>query len=259
MSSAQLFSLQGKVALVTGGATGIGRFYTAALAGAGAQVAAADINSEAVAAAEVELGRQFPGQVMGIEVDVGIRQRVRDMVAAVEQRWGHLDILVNNAGLLAALPQREAFWEIPDEEWDRVMAVNVRSMFFCVTEALPLMRRNNWGRIINIASGLAFKGNPILMHYAASKSAVVGLTRSMATALGPMGINVNAIAPGGTASPTLMAARPGMDRNATVGQRIIKRVEVPEDLIGTLLYLASPASDFVTGQTVAVDGGSVLH
>src|SRR5262249_18725448 len=137
-----------------------------------------------------------------------------------------------------------------------------RGIYICTTESLPLMEREGGGRVINIASGLAFKGSPALMHYAASKGAVVNLTRSMATALGSKGINVNALAPGRTASPAGIEARggttDGMSERAAQ-QRILKRIEVPEDLIGTMLYLASPASGFMTGQTLVVDGGSYLH
>ncbi len=254
-----LFSLDGKVAVVTGGAKGIGRFYSEALLNAGAKVVAADIDPAAVKAAGAELDKLCPERVLAIEMDVTDTPSIRSMVRAVDERWGRLDILVNNAAFFSAIPTRPSPWEIPDEEWDRVMMVNTRGIFSCTREALPLMRRGGGGRVINVASGLAFKGSPYLMHYAASKGAVVNMTRSMAAALGDAGITVNAIAPGGTASPTLLAARPNFNANATVQTRILKRVEVPEDLLGTLIYLASPASEFITGQTIVVDGGSYLH
>ncbi len=257
-----LFSLQGKVALVTGGAKGIGRFYSEALAQAEASVVIADIDGDAVKEATADLEKEYRGRILGAKLDVTSRDSVRGVMKSVESRWGRLDILVNNAAYFATLPFRDNFWEIPDDEWDLVMAVNVRGIFICITEALPLLRRDGWGRIINIASSLAFKGSPILTHYATSKTAVVGLTRSIAPSLGPLGITVNAIAPGGTASATLAAARPSMlslENNTTIVGRAIKRIEVPEDLVGTLLYLASSASGFVTGQTIVVDGGNYLH
>ena len=256
-----LFGLDGRVAVVTGGAKGIGMFYSEALAGAGARVVVADIDPQAVAETTDRLSEQFPDHILGVNLDVTSRDSVSAMVAQIDLRWGRLDILVNNAGLYAALEPRKDPWSVPEDEFDRVMAVNVRGMYICTVESLPLMERNGWGRVINIASGLAFKGSPALMHYAASKGAVVNLTRSMATTLGEKGINVNALAPGGTASPTVLAARGGAGgmSERTAQQRLIKRVEVPEDLIGTLLYLSSPASGFLTGQTIVVDGGTYLH
>jgi NAD(P)-dependent dehydrogenase (short-subunit alcohol dehydrogenase family) len=260
MTSLDLFKLDGKTAVVTGGSKGIGLYYSEALVQAGARVVVADIDPKAVEETCARLGREKPDSVLGVDLDVTRRDSVRAMIRRVEERWGRLDILVNNAGLFAVLPMRDDPWGIPDEEWDRVMTVNIRGIYACTAEALPLMRRNPWGRVINISSGLAFKGSAPLIHYAASKGAVVNLTRSMARALGNTGITVNSLAPGATASPTLLAIRP--DGDAT-GQgrpsRIIERTEIPEDLIGALLFLASPASDFMTGQTIVVDGGSYLH
>jgi len=256
----ELFGLDGRVAVVTGGAKGIGMFYSEALAGAGARVVVADIDAAAVAETSSRLTEEFPGQILGIDLDVSSRDSIREMVQQVDARWGRLDILVNNAAIFSVLQPKETPWLIPEDEFDQVMAVNVRGMYVCTVEALPLMERNGWGRVINISSGLAFKGAPQQMHYAASKGAVVNLTRSMATALGAKGITVNSLAPGGTASPTVLANHPDAPRMSerTERERIIKRVEVPEDLLGTLLYLASPASAFVTGQTLMVDGGTYL-
>jgi NAD(P)-dependent dehydrogenase (short-subunit alcohol dehydrogenase family) len=260
----ELFGLDGRVAIVTGGAKGIGMFYSEALADAGANVVVADVDSQAVAETTDRLNESYPDRILGVNLDVTERESVRAMIQQVDQRWGRLDILVNNAGLYAVLKPKETPWLIPEDEFDQVMTVNVRGMYVCTVESIPLMEKNGWGRVINVASGLAFKGSPQLMHYAASKGAVVNLTRSMATALGEKGINVNAIAPGGTASPTVIAARGGIGTASgmserTAQQRIIKRVEVPEDLVGTLLYLSSPASGFLTGQTIVVDGGTYLH
>jgi NAD(P)-dependent dehydrogenase (short-subunit alcohol dehydrogenase family) len=260
----ELFGLGGRVAIVTGGAKGIGMFYSEALADAGANVVVADIDPKAVAQTADRLNESYPDRILGVELDVASRDSIRSMVQQVDERWGRLDVLVNNAALFSVLEARQNPWEIPEEEFDQVMAVNVRSIYVCTVESIPLMERNGGGHVINVASGLAFKGSPALMHYAASKGAVVNLTRSMATALGEKGITVNAIAPGGTASPTVIAARemrgnPGVVSERSAQQRILKRVEVPEDLVGTLLYLSSPASGFLTGQTIVVDGGSYLH
>jgi NAD(P)-dependent dehydrogenase (short-subunit alcohol dehydrogenase family) len=261
MGALDLFRLDGRVAIVTGGAKGIGLFYSEALAEVGASVVIADIDQKAAGEAASRLGEEHPGRILGVELDVASRESIQAMVDKVDTQWGRLDILVNNAAVFSVLPQRPSAWEIPDEEWDRVMAVNVRGIYACAELCLPLMKRDEYGRVINVASGLAFKGSPGLIHYAASKGAVVNLTRSMATQLGPEGITVNAIAPGATDSPTVLEARAaqGRTRPSEPPPRILRRHEVPEDLIGTLIYLASPASAFVTGQTLVVDGGSYLH
>ena len=271
MTANDLFRLDNKVSIVTGGAKGIGMFYSDALAGAGSRVVVADIDAAAVRETSARLSEEYPGRILGIGLDVTSPPSIDAMIDEVRQTWGRLDILVNNAALFAALPPRESPWDIPDAEFDTVMATNIRGVYACTRAALPLMT-GGWGRIINIASGLAFKGASSMMHYAASKGAVVNLTRSMAPLLGKDGITVNAIAPGGTDSPTVLAFRaqraaPGpqapASRTATPGpqgaRRSIDRTEVPEDLIGTLLYLASPASDFVTGQTIVVDGGTYFN
>lgn len=191
-------------------------------------------------------------------MDVTSRESVRGMIQRIEEKWGHLDILKNNAGLFAALPQRQSAWEVPDEEFDRVMAANVRGIYCCVVESLPLMRKGNWGRIINIASGLSFSGFPQLDTLCRLERRCGQSDPQHGHLSGQTGITVNAIA----RAPLQVKHcwRPGQTTIQRVAQsRIIKRVEVPEGLVGTLLFLASPASDFMTGQTIVVDGGSVLH
>lgn len=288
MSSLDLFRMDDKVAVVTGGAKGIGMFYSAGLAEAGANVVVADVDPKAVSETSARLMEEHPGRILGVTIDVTKRETLEDMVKQIDARWGKINIVVNNAGLYATLQSRRSPWGIPDEEFDRVMAVNIRGIYACTEVCLPLMEKEGWGRVINIASGLAFKGSAGLAHYAATKGAVVNLTRSMAPALGPLGITVNALAPGGTESPTVLEARqaraaeaaaagqpapPAPGRGSGDGQpaqrrgggglgsaqRILDRTEVPEDLVGTLIYLSSPASDFVTGQTIVVDGGTYFN
>jgi NAD(P)-dependent dehydrogenase (short-subunit alcohol dehydrogenase family) len=274
---ADLFSLNGRVAVVTGGAKGIGVSYSEALAGAGARVVVADIDATAVAETTSRLSEHYPGAILPVVLDVTVQASLATMVSTIRSEWDQVDILVNNAALFANIPAHDSPWDISDDEFDRVMQVNVRSIYTCTRACLPLLEGRGWGRVINVASGLAFKGAPNgMMHYAASKAAVVNLTRSMAALLSPGGITVNSIAPGSTDSPTVLEVRAVRSSQSSTASerdgrarrrygglagapRIIDRTELPQDLVGTLLYLASPASDFLTGQTIVVDGGTYLH
>jgi NAD(P)-dependent dehydrogenase (short-subunit alcohol dehydrogenase family) len=167
--------------------------------------------------------------------------------------------LVNNAAVFARLYQKP-FEDISTEEFDKALAVNVRGPFECVKALAPVMRAQGYGKIINIASGTAFKGTAGMMHYVASKGAVISMTRSMANELGKDGINVNCIAPGLVMTDAIMA-RDGMEefRQASAQGRFLKKLQTPEDLTGTLVFLASPASDFIAGQIIVVDGGAAMH
>ncbi len=264
-----LFRLDGRVAVGTGGAKGIGMYYSEALLQAGASVVVADIDAASVRDTTSRLSEEFPGRALGAELDVNHRESIDAMVRDAMERWGRLDILVNNAALFSAIPPRESAWGISDDEWDRVLSTNIRGIYACTEACAPSMADTGEGRVINISSGLAFKGSTALIHYAASKAAVVNLTRSLAVALGPRKITVNSLAPGATNSDTVLEARaaraaaggppPGPVGRRGDQNRILDRVELPADLLGTLIYLASPASEFVTGQTIVVDGGSYLH
>jgi NAD(P)-dependent dehydrogenase (short-subunit alcohol dehydrogenase family) len=248
--------LENAVAIVTGGAYSIGRVFTEALAGAGANVVIADIRDGAAVASGI--GKAHRVEAIYVRTDVSRQDDVEALAAAVRKRFGHADILVNNAALFAELPKVD-FRQIPVETFDRVMAVNVRGPFLMAQHIVPLMKPKGRGKIINIASGTAYKGQRNLAAYVTSKGAVVSMTKALARDLGPERINVNSIAPGFTESASVNDnPHQKVNSDNTVRSRAIQRPQVPEDLIGALLFLASPASDFVTGQTIAVDGGSVM-
>jgi NAD(P)-dependent dehydrogenase (short-subunit alcohol dehydrogenase family) len=247
----------GRVAIVTGAAQGIGAQYAVALASEGAAVVLADVLDArpVVAAIEAKGGSAF-----FIETDVTHSESVSRMVSVAVDRFGAVDVLVNNAALFGKLSLKP-FEEITSEEWDRMMAVNVRGSFECVKAVVPVMRKKRYGKIINIASGTVFKGAPMMLHYVTSKGAIIAMTRSLARELGDDGIRVNTLAPGLVMSANVLnnPAWKGAALHNNVASRALKREATPEDMCGTLIYLCSRDSDFVTGQVIVVDGGSVTH
>jgi len=248
--------LAGKVALVTGAAQGIGRAYALALAQEGARVCASDVVAPTETVAAI---REAGGEAVGHRVDVTDQVLVDAMVADALATFGRIDVLVNNAALFATLKMK-SFLELDPGEWDRVMAVNVRGTWQVTKAVAPVMARTGGGSIVNISSGTVFKGSPFLAHYVASKGAVVALTRALARELGDSKVRVNALAPGLVMSQGVQD-HPGWNEaaKAIVASRSLKRDSRPEDMVGALLYLASDDSAFVTGQTLVVDGGSVMH
>ena len=249
--------LSGRVAIVTGSAQGIGSRYAQALASEGAAVVCADIIDASII---VDSIKSRGGRAIKALLDVTSTESARQMAELAFNTFGRIDILVNNAGLFTNLAL-QPFEEISSSEWDKVMAVNVRGPFECAKAVLPFMRNQSYGKIVNIASGTVFKGAPMLLHYVSSKGAVVAMTRSMARELGDYGIRVNTLAPGLTASENTLSnpAWQGAVSANNIASRAIKREVVPEDLCGSLIYLVSQDSDFVTGQVIVVDGGSVMH
>jgi NAD(P)-dependent dehydrogenase (short-subunit alcohol dehydrogenase family) len=246
-------TLEGKIAIVTGAAQGIGNAIARGLAEEGARIVVADLQRAD------QVAREFRDGV-GVEVDVANEAAVERMVDDVVERCGGIDILVNNAGLYASLAMRP-FTEIPADEWRRVMDVNVLSMFLTCRSVVPRMRERGGGKIVNISSGTPFRGVPFVLHYVTSKGAIVAFTRALARELGKDGIHVNCVAPGFTMStgvqehPEVVQAL----RDVSVAARTIQRDQQPEDIVGAVVFLCTPAADFITGQTMVIDGGQYFH
>lgn len=248
--------LDGRVAIITGAAQGIGAAYAKALAGEGARVALSDIQDASTAAKDIE--DSFQGaETLVLKTDVSDEASTEAMVADTVARFGKLDILISNAAMFASISHKP-FFEIPVAEWDQMMAVNVRGPWLCAKAAVPEMRKNGYGKIVNIASGTLFKGVPDILHYVTSKGAVLAMTRSMSREVGGDGICVNTLAPGLTMSEGVLGSEEFMSgRDANLASRALKRYQEPEDLTGAMLFLVSSDSDFMTGQCMVVDGGSV--
>jgi len=248
-------SLEKKVAIVTGGGHGIGKVYCQGLAKEGASVVVADIDFPAAEETK-SLVEKGGGQALALQVDVANEQSTLAMAEATVKAYGKIDILVNNAAIFATIPiSRVSFDKVPLDEWDKVMLVNLKGTWLCCRAVVPAMKKQNSGKIVNISSGTAFSGRGMRIHYVASKAGVLGFTRTLARELGEFGINVNTLAPGSTLSEGQDNVKALEMRGKAVGTRCLKRVQVPGDLVGGLLFLCSSASDFMTGQTVIVDGG----
>jgi NAD(P)-dependent dehydrogenase (short-subunit alcohol dehydrogenase family) len=245
--------MHGKVAIVTGGSQGIGRAIAEGLSAAGARIVIADLQGAEEAATA------FPDGV-GMTVDVASEGDVARMAEETVERCGSIDVLVNNAGLYASLEMR-SFEQIPLEEWRQVMDVNVASMFLTCRAVVPVMRGRGGGRIVNISSGTPFRGVPFLLHYVTSKGAIVALTRALAKELGRDNVHVNCVAPGFTMSAGVEAHPEVIEklRDVSVSARTIQRDQVPEDVVGAVVFLCGPGADFITGQTMVIDGGQYFH
>jgi len=250
--------LDGRVAILTGGAKGIGKHYARALAAEGARLMIADIADGSAVAAE--LAREHGTNSVATSVtDVSDEGAVKALVAKTMERFGKIDVLVNNAALFAPLQETKCT-EIDTALWDRVMAINLRGPFLMVKHVVPHMSAQGYGKIINIGSGTAFRGIPWMLHYVTSKGGILAMSRALSRELGEHGIRVNTLAPGFTMSETVIAENPRHVETArarAVASRALKRDQQPQDLLGALVFLASADSDFVTGQTIAVDGGNV--
>lgn len=249
--------LKERVVIVTGGARGIGKVYALGLAREGAKVVIADLLDGEPAAEEV---RRAGAQALFLKTDVSDGKNAEAMAKETHRHFGRIDGLVNNAAIFVGI-RYGPFHEIPEADWDRVMAVNVKGSWLCSRAVYPYMKAQGKGKIVNIASGVFFKGTPNFLHYTSSKGAVVALTRALAREVGKDGICVNAIAPGLTRSEALVATRPELEEEdqAMTKTRAIPRSQSPEDLVGAVVFFLSEGSDFITGQTLVVDGGSFMH
>jgi 3-oxoacyl-[acyl-carrier protein] reductase len=248
--------LEDKVVIVTGGAHGIGRAYCLGFGRAKSRVVVADIDQPAAEQVAARIKNETGAHAMAIAVDVSNEDATRKMAGAALERFGRIDVLINNAAVFSVVPMNRGRIEtINPEEWDRLMAVNLRGLFFGCRAVLPTLRAQRSGKIITIASGTVFAGAPGRIHYVTSKAATIGFTRTLAREVGEYNINVNCLAPGNTLSEENPTEPIIKFRESSVGLRALKRIQVPEDVVGAMLFLASPLSDFMTGQTINVDGG----
>lgn len=248
--------LKGKVAIITGAGSGIGKVLATRLAQDGASVVIADLQNHDTAAAAI--AKATGARTLGLKVDVASEADVARMAADTMKTLGRIDILINNAAIFSTLKLRP-FEQIDAAEWRKVMEVNTLGVFLCCRACAPHMRAGGYGRIINLASGAPLKGVPNFLHYIASKGAVIAMSRGLARELGKDGITVNSLAPGFTVSENIAKDPAHMKAGETSrASRAIQRDETPEDLVGAVSFLASADAAFITGQTLVVDGGSAM-
>jgi 3-oxoacyl-[acyl-carrier protein] reductase len=251
--------LDGKTVVVTGGGHGIGRAYSERFSREGARVVVAELD-EAAARDVADNIERAGGEALAMPTDVASWSSAQAMAERAVERFGGIDGLVNNAAIFSTIPiARVGFEQIDEGEWDRVMEVNVKGVWLCCRAVVPAMRRRGGGSIVNIASGTVFNGTPTRVHYVASKAAVVGITRVLSRELGGDNIRVNAIAPGNTLSEENPSPEILRMREAAVPARSLKRVQRPDDIVGSVLFMLSDDAAFITGQTLLVDGGTALH
>ncbi len=239
-----------RVVIITGGGGKLAKVYAMAFAREGAKLSLPDVvSADPVVKAIHDQG----GEAMSVQCDVADESSVNAMVEATVKRFGGVDILVNNAAYFMTV-KKGPFWEMAVEEFDKAMAVNVRGVWLCSKSVFPHMKGRSKGKIINISSGVALNGNPNYIHYVSSKGAVISMTRAMAREVGQYGICVNSVAPGFTLTEGRQVD-PEYERRRNQ-QRCFQRSQVEEDVLGTVLFLASSESDFMTGQVLCIDGGS---
>ena len=245
-----MMSLDGKVAIVTGAANGIGRAVAEALARERASVVICDIDGEGASRVAEEIA-QGDGECLAFQVDVTSAQDIDRMVAQTLDRYGRIDFLVNNAGIAGDVK----FTDLTESQWHRMLDVNLTSMFLCCKAVVPVMTDQGGGKIVNASSQAAFDGSSEAAHYAASKAGVIGLTRSLARELGPHNIAVNLIAPGIIQTAMNPAERLKAKGEGWLKRLPLKRFGLPEDVAKVVLFLLSDAADYITGQSILINGG----
>lgn len=254
--------LEDKVAIVTGGAHGIGHAYCLALSSEGAKVVIADIDEKGAIATAQEIEAKG-GQALAVKTDISNQKSTEEMAKRAVEKFGAIDILINNAALFSRVPMtRATFDKISLEEWERMMTINLTGAFLCTRAVVPQMKAKGQGKIINISSSAFFTGTGNRVHYLTTRGGIIGMTRGLAHELGQFNINVNCVAPGSTLSeePDIPDYDEKIElRKKAIPFRALKRVEYPEDLVGAIIFLASEDSGFITGQTIVVDGGHVMH
>ncbi|MGO4248333.1 SDR family NAD(P)-dependent oxidoreductase [Paenarthrobacter sp. RAF54_2] len=253
-AAARDFSVEGRVVLITGAAQGIGRELARQFAAAGALAVVADLNLDKAESVAHEIS-SAGGKGLAVQVDVADEASVQAMVDSVITIWGRIDVLINNASIFAAI-EKGPFDEIPLSQWEKVLKVNVTGSYLCVRAVADHMRKAGFGRIINISSDSVTRGVPNYLHYVTSKSALIGMTNALARELGSYGITVNCVRPGMIATEVERTVNPTIEvRERAASQQCIPRGMVPTDLVGVMFFLTTPASAFITGQTIACDGG----
>ena len=243
--------LDGRVVIITGGARGLGRVYALGVAAEGAGVVVADMLDGSPVVDEITAAG---GEAIAVTTDVSDEASTVAMATAATDRFGRIDVLINNAAVFSETT-RGPFTDVSIAEWDRTFEVNVRGVWLCTKAVYPHMAAQGSGKVINVASNTCYKGTLGFPHYVASKSALLGLTRCLANELGPEGITVNTVSPDLIPNPDLRPTDATSDPFVVQG-RAIRRTQEPDDMVGTIIYLSSAASDFVTGQSLLVNGGA---
>ena len=251
--------LKNKVAIVTGSARGMGWVFALRLAREGAKVTVCDVLDCAPVAKEIEA---IGGEVLALKTDVTSEKDTAEMAQKTVDRFGRIDILVNNAAVIGAIEVKDfakPVDKIVSADWDRILAVNIKGVFLSSKAVIPYMKKQGGGKIVNMASNVAFTGLPDFIHYSTSKGGVLTMTRGLAWALGEFNINVNAVAPGLVMTEAMQAAFNAEYSKMVVGHQLFKRKIEPEDVAGAVLFLASDEAAMITGQTLCVNGGEYMH